>query len=198
VLAHAGVIAAGDTSEDCRCLDPRRGRHGVGQLSRCAPSRRALERELLTRLDELGRLRQTIEGVAATVSQQLQRSSRSGCAACSATGGLDSGAPRTGGRPPADRADLTEELVRLGSHLDQARAIVGGVGPSGRKPISSFSEIGRELTRSARSRIRRDLDGGGRAQRGFRKPAVPRSTTAVEISVVCDFEPIVLSSRPIL
>ena len=46
----------------------------------------------------------------------------------------------------ADRADVTEELVRLGSHLDQLAAVVAGEnGPVGRRLDFLLQEIGREL-----------------------------------------------------
>ena len=45
----------------------------------------------------------------------------------------------------AERADVTEELVRLASHLEQARALVTGAGASGRRLDFLVQEIGREL-----------------------------------------------------
>ncbi|HEX7842962.1 MAG TPA: DUF1732 domain-containing protein, partial [Kofleriaceae bacterium] len=45
----------------------------------------------------------------------------------------------------ADRADVTEELVRLTSHLDQARALVDSAGAVGRRLDFLVQEIGREL-----------------------------------------------------
>jgi len=45
----------------------------------------------------------------------------------------------------ADRADITEELVRLRSHLHQANGLALGAVPSGRKLDFLVQEIGREL-----------------------------------------------------
>jgi uncharacterized protein (TIGR00255 family) len=45
----------------------------------------------------------------------------------------------------ADRADVTEELVRLASHLDQARSLIEGPGAVGRRLDFLVQEIGREL-----------------------------------------------------
>lgn len=45
----------------------------------------------------------------------------------------------------ADRADITEELVRLSSHLDQARALINGKEAAGRRLDFLVQEIGREL-----------------------------------------------------
>jgi len=45
----------------------------------------------------------------------------------------------------ADRSDITEELVRLASHLDQVRALVAGTASAGRRLDFLVQEIGREL-----------------------------------------------------
>ncbi len=45
----------------------------------------------------------------------------------------------------ADRSDVTEELVRLASHLDQCLALVGGTAPAGRRLDFLCQELGREL-----------------------------------------------------
>ncbi|HWU90253.1 MAG TPA: DUF1732 domain-containing protein, partial [Kofleriaceae bacterium] len=45
----------------------------------------------------------------------------------------------------ADRADVTEELVRLASHLDQARALLEAPGAVGRRLDFLVQEMGREL-----------------------------------------------------
>lgn len=45
----------------------------------------------------------------------------------------------------ADRADVTEELVRLGSHLEQARALIAGTQSAGRRLDFLVQELGREL-----------------------------------------------------
>jgi uncharacterized protein (TIGR00255 family) len=45
----------------------------------------------------------------------------------------------------ADRADVTEELVRLTSHVDQMRALLDSPGAAGRRLDFLVQEIGREL-----------------------------------------------------
>jgi uncharacterized protein (TIGR00255 family) len=45
----------------------------------------------------------------------------------------------------ADRADVTEELVRLASHLEQARALIAGKDSAGRRLDFLVQELGREL-----------------------------------------------------
>jgi uncharacterized protein (TIGR00255 family) len=57
----------------------------------------------------------------------------------------------------ADRADVTEELVRLASHIDQMKALIAGSAPAGRRMDFLVQEIGRELntigSKSAQSEI---------------------------------------------
>jgi uncharacterized protein (TIGR00255 family) len=45
----------------------------------------------------------------------------------------------------ADRADVTEELVRLASHIDQARTLIASPTAAGRRLDFLVQEIGREL-----------------------------------------------------
>ena len=45
----------------------------------------------------------------------------------------------------ADRTDVTEEVTRLGSHLSQARALLGGGEPAGRKLDFLVQEMHREV-----------------------------------------------------
>lgn len=44
-----------------------------------------------------------------------------------------------------DRADITEELVRFGSHLGQFRSVLAGAGPRGRKLDFILQELFREI-----------------------------------------------------
>ncbi len=45
----------------------------------------------------------------------------------------------------ADRSDISEEIVRAGSHIEQFRAIMGSVGPVGRKLNFLLQELNREF-----------------------------------------------------
>ena len=89
----------------------------------------------------------------------------------------------------ADRADVTEELVRLASHLEQARKLVAGQGAVGRRLDFLVQELGRELntigSKSALAEItaldRRGESGareGPRTgpERGMMAPVTARST----------------------
>jgi uncharacterized protein (TIGR00255 family) len=112
---------------------------------------RVLERELAARIDELAHLRQTIEAFAAGVTEQLHKKLTERLKKLLG----DDLLPTANKLEPArlaqevallaERADITEEIVRLGSHLEQAQAVIGGLGASGRKLDFLVQEIGREL-----------------------------------------------------
>lgn len=61
------------------------------------------------------------------------------------TGGLDPGRLAQEVALLVDRADITEELVRLASHLEQARGLLVQPGSLGRRLEFLLQEIGREL-----------------------------------------------------
>lgn len=115
----------------------------------------ALARELLARIDELGGLRTQLERLAAEIperiqkrlQQRLERLLREDASETSsgASAGLDPARLAQEVALLAERADVTEELVRLASHLEQARALVTGSAPSGRRLDFLVQEIGREL-----------------------------------------------------
>ncbi len=109
----------------------------------------ALATELRTRLDELTALRAIIATVAASVPQLLTRRLHERISK------LLDGAGEAGAVDPirlaqevatlADRADVTEELVRLASHVEQARSLLAAGGAAGRRLDFLVQEIGREL-----------------------------------------------------
>jgi uncharacterized protein (TIGR00255 family) len=111
----------------------------------------ALERELLIRLDELGALRATFEKLAAEIPERVQNRLRQRLERLL----QDDTGDKTSDIDPsrlaqevallADRADVTEELVRLASHLEQARLLVTGSAAAGRRLDFLVQEIGREL-----------------------------------------------------
>ena len=149
VLAQPGVVAAADVEVEhpdpailaaldaaLRQLVEMRGTEG-----------RALAAELGQRLDELAARRAAIESLANSVPEQLQRRLHDRLRRL-----LGEDAPAVDPARVAqevallaERADVTEELVRLGSHLEQARALIAGTGASGRRLDFLVQEIGREL-----------------------------------------------------
>jgi uncharacterized protein (TIGR00255 family) len=106
----------------------------------------ALATELGQRLGELAQLRAKMQALAGAVPAQVQRRLHERLQRL-----LGDDAPPDPARVAqelallADRADITEELVRLGSHLEQAAALIAGTGASGRRLDFLVQEIGREL-----------------------------------------------------
>lgn len=109
----------------------------------------ALATELRSRFGELAALRTQIAALAATLPQQLTKRLQDRVKKLLEDAEID---PALGpGRMAqeiallADRSDVTEELVRLASHLDQATALITGTGSVGRRLDFLVQEIGREL-----------------------------------------------------
>jgi uncharacterized protein (TIGR00255 family) len=111
----------------------------------------ALATELGARLDELAALRGTIASLAAGVPQLVSKRLHERVKRLLETDGgtidLEAAAPRLAQEVAllADRADVTEELVRLSSHIEQMRALLVGPSAAGRRLDFLVQEIGREL-----------------------------------------------------
>ncbi len=105
----------------------------------------ALARDLAARLDEIGATCTQLAGRAATVPSELQRKLHERVQRLLGDAHLDPARLAQEIALLADRADISEELVRLASHLDQARALVADAKPSGRRLDFLVQEIGREL-----------------------------------------------------
>jgi uncharacterized protein (TIGR00255 family) len=151
VLAQPGVITADDALDAGSAaaalealdaaliqLDAMRAAEGA-----------ALAGEIARRLDEVAALRAQIAGLAAGVPQlaahRLTERVRRLVDDAGVGGALDPGRLAQEIAMLAERADVTEELVRLTSHLDQARALLGATAAVGRRLEFLVQEIGREL-----------------------------------------------------
>ena len=124
---------------------------------------KALGRELGSRLGELGALQHRVSKVAAGIPELMHRrlndrlrrllrdepsdkmSDKMSDKPGDVAGGLDPGRLAQEVALLADRADISEELVRLTSHLEQARSLIAGPGATGRRLDFLVQEIGREL-----------------------------------------------------
>jgi len=147
VLAQPGVIqTSGDDGDVADAAILAALDQALAQLSEMrAVEGAALQRELLSRLDELAQLRATIETHAAGITEQLHKKLVDRVAKLVGDAAIDPARLAQEVALLAERADITEELVRLGSHLDQARTIATGSAASGRKLDFLVQEIGREL-----------------------------------------------------
>jgi uncharacterized protein (TIGR00255 family) len=150
VLAQPGVVIAGELVDD--------GPHGAAAVAlealdaalvqanaMRAAEGAALAAELRLRLDELVALRAQIAALAGALPAQIARRLGERLKRLSEDAGVDPARLAQEVALLADRADVTEELVRLTSHLDQARALVDSAGAVGRRLDFLVQEIGREL-----------------------------------------------------
>jgi uncharacterized protein (TIGR00255 family) len=147
VLAQPGVVVAAEPAGDepdpraLAALDA-----ALAQLDRMRITEgQALAAELRARLDELAALRTAIAGLAAALPAQLARRLAERVRRLLEDPELDPGRLAQEAAVLADRADVTEELVRLASHVDQAGALLAAPGAVGRRLDFLVQEIGREL-----------------------------------------------------
>jgi uncharacterized protein (TIGR00255 family) len=148
VLAQPGVIAAADRLDDDRAVAGVRAAldAALAQLDAMrAVEGAALAAELRGRLDDLTAIRTQIAALAATVPHDLARRLAERVKRLTDEVGVDPARIAQEVALLADRADVTEELVRLASHLDQARSLIDGPGAIGRRLDFLVQEIGREL-----------------------------------------------------
>ena len=147
VLAQPGVVVAAEPAADepeppvAGALDA-----ALAQLDGMRASEgQALAAELRARLDELAALRSSIAALAAGVPALLGKRLAERVRRLLDDAELDPARLAQEVAILADRADITEELVRLASHLEQARALLAAPGAVGRRLDFIVQEIGREL-----------------------------------------------------
>lgn len=90
------------------------------------------------------RLHERVRKLLAQLAPAEQGEAAAGASA-ELVGGLDAGRLAQEVALLVDRADVTEELVRLASHLEQGRALLTQPGSLGRRLEFLLQEIGREL-----------------------------------------------------
>jgi uncharacterized protein (TIGR00255 family) len=158
VLSQPGVVITGDDHRDdaddkavLAALDA-----ALAQLNTMRDAEgQALAKDLIARVDELTVLRTNVSKLAADVPERTQRKLQERLTRLVADDASDRARDYAGWLDPqrlaqevavlADRSDVSEELVRLESHLQQARALIGGNAASGRRLDFLVQEIGREL-----------------------------------------------------
>jgi uncharacterized protein (TIGR00255 family) len=157
VLAQPGVVVSVDeqpTDHDPAILEAVDA--ALAQLAGMRDGEgQALARELTLRIDELAALRQSIEKLAADVPERMKKrlherlrrllQDEVADKSTDAAGWLDPARLAQEVAVLADRSDVTEELVRLASHLEQARILINGKAAAGRRLEFLVQEIGREL-----------------------------------------------------
>lgn len=109
----------------------------------------SLERELLGRLDAIVAIAAELEGRADLIQQRVREKLRKRSEQLAQeTGLLDDARLHQEIVLAADRLDITEEIVRLRSHVEQFRSAAGEAGPGrpvGRRLDFLLQEMGREV-----------------------------------------------------
>ncbi len=148
VLAQPGVVTTAERAEEDPPVVPAL-EAALAQLDRMRTTEgAALAADLTARFDELTALRAQIATLAAAVPHQLTKRLQERISRLldgHDTTNIDPGRLAQEVALLADRSDITEELVRLASHLDQARSLIGGTASAGRRLDFLVQEIGREL-----------------------------------------------------
>jgi uncharacterized protein (TIGR00255 family) len=146
VLAQPGVVAL--TEDDHEAPDASVLAATDAALAQLATMRdaegQALARELTARLAELDGIRGGVAERARAMPEQIQQKLHARLAKLLE----DEVDPQRVAQEVAllaDRADVTEELVRLASHLEQARSLIAGKASAGRRLDFLVQELGREL-----------------------------------------------------
>jgi uncharacterized protein (TIGR00255 family) len=152
VLAQPGVVINADASQDDSMAAQVRA-VALGALDAALVQLTAMRQaegaalaaDLRQRLDDLVASRAQIAVFAATVPQYLARRLAERIKRITEEVGVDPARIAQEVALLADRSDVTEELVRLASHLDQARGLLDAPGAVGRRFDFLVQEIGREL-----------------------------------------------------
>jgi uncharacterized protein (TIGR00255 family) len=146
VLAQPGVVALAEDDHEAPDAPVLAATDAaLAQLSAMREAEgQALATELTARLAELATIRGGIAERAGSIPEQIQQKLRARLAKL-VEDGVDPQRVAQEVALLADRADVTEELVRLASHLEQARALVDGKAAAGRRLDFLVQELGREL-----------------------------------------------------
>ena len=121
----------------------------TGALAELVATRRregeALAADLETNRAQLAALASSLRQATATLPDKFARRLEDRLAVLRGQAGMDSGRIAQEVALAAERLDVSEELVRLDTHLDHVRDLLGGSGAVGRKLDFVIQEIGREL-----------------------------------------------------
>jgi uncharacterized protein (TIGR00255 family) len=151
VCAQPGVMVQSDATEDPEALAEsaaEAARQAVAALLEMRTSEgRSLARDLGTRLGRLRELSAEIEQLVAAVPDDASRRLRErvGRLLQDSGAGLDAARLAQEVAILADRQDVTEEVVRLRSHIQQFETLMRGGTAVGRRLDFLVQELGREI-----------------------------------------------------
>ena len=152
VLAQPGVMVTEPSAQDSDAADAGHAaivaatELALAQLQTMREAEgEALARDLTVRLGELAATRTALADLAGKIAGELQAKLQGRVQRLLGDVQLDPGRLAQEIALLADRADVSEELVRLASHLDQARGLIVDPKAAGRRLDFLVQEIGREL-----------------------------------------------------
>jgi uncharacterized protein (TIGR00255 family) len=141
-----GTAGEGGSSPGWEVLRPAVGEALSGLLAMRAGEGRALQADLRARLDRLAATVSAIASASSSLPTRAARRLQERLVALAAEVTLDPARLAQEVAVLAERLDVSEELVRLGTHLDHlTRLMAGEGGAAGRKMDFVIQEIGREL-----------------------------------------------------
>ncbi len=148
VLRHGEVLVPDDTRDDADAWAAAESAL-AGALDRLRAMRQAegdaLSAALLEHADAIEAAAAAVDARAPTRLEDARQRLRDRLAELAATADLDPGRLEAEAALLADKYDVTEETVRLRSHLDQFRAALALDEPVGRRLNFLSQEIGREV-----------------------------------------------------
>ena len=145
-LAHEGQTATGLRGEDLwHVLRPAVERALEGLAATRAREGAALKADLEARLGRLSEIVTAIRGGLEAAPERFARRLHEKLAALQDLPGYDRGRTAQEIALLADRLDVSEEIVSLGTHLAHLAELLGAETPVGRKLDFVLQEIGREI-----------------------------------------------------
>lgn len=105
----------------------------------------ALKDDLVGRVQVLGEIAEKVDGLASRLTESIREKLTSRLEQFELSGKVDENRLLSEVFLVAERADITEELVRIKSHLQQFGTLVGEEGPIGRKLDFVIQELNREF-----------------------------------------------------
>lgn len=151
LCAQPGVMVSQDSPADIEslaaCIEAATIEAVAGLVRMRQAEGAALARDLVARVSRIGELAGELARHTAVAPEEAARRLEERVGRLLARSQMEVDPARMAQEVAilADRLDVTEELVRLHSHLEQVREIVAGEGAIGRRLDFLVQEIGREL-----------------------------------------------------
>jgi uncharacterized protein (TIGR00255 family) len=149
LLRGSEIFETVETPRDMRREFPVAGQVLARALASLDSARRRegrnLQRDMLQRVTRLGAIERTIRAHAAAVAGELQTKVNDRLQNILKASTVDPARVAQEVAYLAERSDVTEELVRLRSHLDELKKLIAGGGPVGKQIEFLLQETHREI-----------------------------------------------------